>query len=78
MSEEANGSKKYTAAYEKIGVYVTDSVGKLRKSEDVYWELIDALKKVDNETERDALSMQLFVKSAQELDPLIPAAKLCR
>lgn len=73
MSEAANGSKKYTAAYEKLGVKVTDTDGKLRNSEDVYWELIDALKKIDNETERDALSMQLFGKSAQELNPLIEA-----
>ena len=73
MSEAANGSKKYTAAYEKLGVKVTDTDGKLRNSEDVYWELIDALKNIDNETERDALSMQLFGKSAQELNPLIEA-----
>ena len=34
---------------------------------------IDALGKVKNETERDALAMQLFGKSAKELNPLIEA-----
>ena len=34
---------------------------------------LDALGKVGNETERDALAMQLFGKSALELNPLINA-----
>ncbi len=71
MSNAAQGSKKYAAAYAKLGVSVTDANGQLRNSEDVYWETIDALGKVSNETERDALAMQLFGKSAQELNPLI-------
>ena len=71
MSEAANGSKKYTEAYAKLGVQVTDANGELRKSEDVFWDSIDALGAIENETERDALSMQLFGKSAQDLNPLI-------
>lgn len=39
----------------------------------IYWELIDALGKVENETQRDAYAMQIFGKSAQELNPLIKA-----
>lgn len=37
----------------------------------MYWEAIDALGKIPNETERDAIAFQLFGKSAQELNPLI-------
>ena len=36
-------------------------------------KVIDALGKVTNETERDALAMQILGKSAQELNPLIEA-----
>lgn len=73
MSNAANGSKQYADAYAKLGISVTDANGNLRDSETVYWEAIDALGKMENETERDALAMQLFGKSAQELNPLIEA-----
>jgi len=71
MSSAASGSSKYADAYSKLGVSVTDANGQLRDGEDVYWESIDALGQISNETERDALAMQLFGKSAQELNPLI-------
>lgn len=71
MASAADGSDKMVAAYDKLGVKVTDANGNLRDSNAVYWEAIDALGKMTNETERDALSMQIFGKSAQELNPLI-------
>ena len=71
MSGARDGSAKYADAYAKLGISVADSNGVLRDSDTVYWETIDALGKVSNETERNALSMQIFGKSAQELNPLI-------
>ena len=71
MGEARDGSKAYAEAYEKLGVSVTDSNGNLRDSETVYWETIDALKGIQNETERDALAMELFGKKAQDLNPII-------
>ena len=73
MASASQGSKLYAEAYEKLGVSVTDANGNLRDSETVYWESIDALGQMTNETERDAVAMQLFGKSAQELNPLIEA-----
>ncbi|WP_094550141.1 phage tail protein [Petroclostridium xylanilyticum] len=71
MSSARKGTGEVADAYRKLGVSVTDMSGNLRDSEAVYWETIDALGKVSNETERDALAMQIFGKSAQELNPLI-------
>ncbi len=71
MSSAQSGTGKMADAYKALGISVTDSNGNLRDSETVYWEAIDALGNVSNETERDALAMQLFGKSAQELNPLI-------
>lgn len=71
MSSARDGSASMSEAYAKLGVTVADSNGQLRDSETVYWETIDALGKISNETERDALAMQIFGKSAQELNPLI-------
>ena len=71
MSEARDGSKSYAEAYAKLGVSVTDADGNLRDSETVYWETIDALKGITNETERDALAMELFGKKAQDLNTII-------
>ena len=73
MKSAQDGSKSMVAAYDALGVSVTDANGNLRDSDTVYWELIDALGKVENETERDALAMTILGKSAQELNPLITA-----
>lgn len=73
MAAAQNGTGAAAEAYKKLGVSVTDSNGNLRDSEQVFWESIDALGKIQNETERDAMAMQLFGKSAQDLNPLINA-----
>ncbi len=71
MTNAQRGSAEYVKAYERLGVSVTDGNGKLLDSETVYWKCIDALKNMTDETERDSVSMQIFGKSAQELNPLI-------
>ena len=71
MSAAQAGSGAAAEAYKKLGVSVTDAHGNLKDGETVYWQSIDALGKISNETERDALAMQIFGKSAQDLNPLI-------
>ena len=73
MKAVQDGTKLSVEAYDALGVSVLDSNGKMRDSDTVYWEVIDALGKMENETERDALAMQILGKSAQELNPLIEA-----
>lgn len=73
MSKARDGNKTYTAAYEKLGISITDTNGELRDGQEVYWEVIDALGKIENETERDALAMQLLGKSGTELNTIIDA-----
>ena len=64
-------SKASAAAFDALGISVKDSSGNLRSAQDVMFETIDALGKVANETERDALAMAVFGKSATELNPII-------
>ena len=73
MQKAAKGNEELLAAYDALGVAVTDANGDLRDDEDVYWELINALGQVDDETQRDVLAMQVLGKSAKELNPLIEA-----
>ena len=71
MNSAADGTGAVAEAYAALGVAVTDQDGNLRNSQEVYWELIDALGTVDDYTQRDALSMQIFGRSAQDLNSLI-------
>lgn len=69
----ASSSADTAAAFETLGVKITDSTGQMRDDEQVFWEIIDALGKVENSTERDQLAMTLLGKSAKDLNPLINA-----
>lgn len=71
MDDARGGNAELTAAFAKLGISITDSNGQLRDNEKVFYELVDALGAVENATERDALSMTIMGKSAQELNPLI-------
>lgn len=71
MYSADNGSKAMAENFEKLGVAITDSNGELRDADVVFDEAIAALGNISNETERDALAMQIFGKSAQDLNPLI-------
>jgi hypothetical protein len=70
MSDAQNGSKEARQAFKDLHISITNN-GRLKDSEQMFYELVDALGRVKNETERDAISMQIFGKSAQELNPLI-------
>lgn len=58
-------------AFDKLHIKITDTNGSLRDSQTVFNELIDALSNVENQTERDAYAMDIFGKSATQLNPLI-------
>jgi chromosome segregation ATPase len=73
MKAVQDGTKTSVEAYDKLGVSVLNADGSMRDSDTVYWEVIEALGNMENETERDALAMTILGKSAQELNPLIEA-----
>lgn len=73
MQSAASGTGSAYEAFSALGVAVTDSSGHLRRAEDVFYDTIDALGSMNNETERDAYSMDIFGRSAQDLNPLIEA-----
>ncbi len=58
-------------AFGTLGISIKDANGSLRNSETVMMETLAALGKIQNPAERDAMAMQLFGKSAMELNPLI-------
>lgn len=71
MGQAKEGNKQLNEAFKKLGISIKDNYGQLRDSEDVFNDAINALGKISNETERDVLALQLFGRSAKELNPLI-------
>ena len=64
----ANGSD----AFETLGVSIRDeATGEMRNATDVWYDSLQALSEVSNETERDALAMELFGKSAMDLSGIV-------
>ena len=73
MNDAIHGSSERIEAFNRLGVTYAYTNGVLRDSEEVFWEVIDALGKVENETQRDAIAMKILSESAAELNPLIEA-----
>lgn len=73
MQTAATGTGSAADAFKKLHVKVSDSSGKLKDNYEVFLKTIDALGKMKNETERDALAMDIFGRSATDLNPLIEA-----
>lgn len=68
-----NGPNAQAKAFQELGIQVRDSTGHLKNSNDIFNEAITKLGGMKNETDRDAVAMQIFGKSAMELNPLIKA-----
>lgn len=71
MADVQSGSETATATWNQLGIEVMNADGSLRNAEDVFLEVIDVLGQIENATQRDAVSMEIFGRSAQDLNPLI-------
>lgn len=71
MSSAQKGTEDYVNAYDRLNVAYQDGNGNLLDAEDVYWNLIDALGRIGDETERDSLSLTILGKSAQDVNTLV-------
>lgn len=57
--------------FDQLGISITDQDGKMRDATDVWYDAIAALGEIENETERDQVSMELFGKSAMEMAGIV-------
>lgn len=58
-------------AFKVLGVNVKDNNGNLKDQKTLFLETIDALKRVDNQTERNALQFEIFGRAGIELGQII-------
>lgn len=59
------------AVFDELGVSIYDADGNMRDATEVWYDSLEALSKVENETERDALSMELFGRSAMDMAGIV-------
>lgn len=73
MYDARNGGAEAQESFRKLHLSIRDGSGGLKDANEMFYEAIDALGKIKNETERDAVAMKLFGESARNLNPLIEA-----
>lgn len=66
---KAMGSEN--SALSTLGVRTRNADGSMRDATDVWYDALEALSQVENETERDQLAMELFGKSASDLSGIV-------
>lgn len=71
MADVQSGSETAVATWNQLGIEVMNADGSLRDAQEVFLEVIDVLGQIENVTQRDAVSMEIFGRSAQDLNPLI-------
>ena len=71
MDTTKAGTSKTKTALEELGVAATDSNGNFRENEEVMWEAFEALSKLENQTEKERLAVELFGKAGSELMPML-------
>lgn len=73
MQDAQQGTEAQIDVFNRLGVSYQNTDGTLRDAQDVYWDVVDSLGQMTNETERDAVAMELLGRSARDLNPLIEA-----
>ena len=71
MKSAENGSGDAYDTFNKLGVAIYDSEGKLRSSSDVFLDVIDALGQISNETERNIAATTLLGETATNFNTII-------
>lgn len=66
-----NQAEAGAPAFEKLGVKVKNNDGTFKGQRQLFLETLDALKKVENQTERNALQFEIFGRAGIELGQVI-------
>ncbi len=64
-------SSEVKGAWETLGVSTKNIAGETKGVTEIFYEVLEALSRVENETERDQLAMLLFGKSANDLAGIV-------
>lgn len=65
------GTKSYILTFNRLGISLRDTKGRMKSTETVMFEALNKLQKMPEGAAKTALALQLFGKSATELAPLL-------
>lgn len=71
ITKLTKGMSSGSKVFDELGISITDQNGNMRDATDVWYEALEALGKIENKTERDQVSMELFGKSAMEMAGIV-------
>ena len=71
LANMQNGVNGAGSMFKQLGVSVQNADGSFKSTEDVFLSTIDALSKMQDETQRNALAQSVFGRSYQEILPLL-------
>lgn len=71
MSKLTKQMGSNAAVFGELGINIYNADGSMRDATEVWYESLEALSQVENETRRDQLAMELFGKSAMDLSGII-------
>lgn len=71
MEGARTGTKANVKTFQALGISLRDNNGQLKTTENVMFEAISRLQKMPEGAQKTALALQLFGKSATELQPLL-------
>lgn len=71
MDKVTEGNKNSIATFEKLGLSVYDSTGKMKDQETMMNEVMYALADMENGTEKSRLATELFGKAGLEMMPML-------
>jgi methyl-accepting chemotaxis protein len=70
-ADAATGSETAAAAFAQIGVSVTDGAGKLRSGESIFYDVADAIARIEDPAKRTQAAMNLMGRGGTELIPVM-------
>lgn len=66
-------NKEIAKAFNQLGVSTRAAGGQVKNATDVFWDVVDALGRIENPTRRSILAQRLLGESWKDLNPLIEA-----
>lgn len=69
--EAARGSATAAAAFQSLGIAIRDSRGNLRGTEDLFFDVAEAIRQLPTAAERTSAAMQLMGRGGTELIPVL-------
>lgn len=71
VSEAFQGQESAIAIFDRLGISITDTSGKLRSSNEIFRDVADVVSRIESPTERAGVLMEIFGRSGARMAPLM-------